>query len=605
MDNTVNEIDVFENEKKISEKRKRDDNKLKDDHQIQSIYTDMNVYNPFSVLKDDENNVLINLKDINNGKRTKKQLKKKYPTLKITNTSPERYIGIGDLRDVVLWILGNTSAPSWITVTNKSSIKKIVVLLIPGLEPTLFNLDTTCILTNSPVPLEHCCPDKLQNFKQFFSHVIPTRTPGERYRIYSPISSFFQCPLSNAERYCQNEKLKNKIQEKSLPENYLMSYSELVERNYPLHSIFPNSKPLPSDWKETYISNYSDDLPDSNKKKILALDCEMCKTENGPELTRVTLVDWDNRIVYDELVKPDSPIVDYLTQYSGITEEKLSNITTKITDVQETLLKLIDKNTIIVGHSLEWDFRSLKFAHPYIIDTSSIFQHTRGPPYKPGLKWLAHKWLKRDIQKNTSLGHDSIEDALTCIDLLKLKLKNGPEFGLFNTDSESIFSKLERCDDTKKCAIIDYGNLGHWYGNSLKTFISCFSDDEILDRVLKNIDSHDFIWARFRELEYSLGWSGNAATNDIESIDNEFRKLNERINKLYTCLPKCTILLIYSGTGDPREMLKFNSKKNAFNEEFKVKKWDECENKWNDNDNEKLALATNKARRGISFITLK
>lgn len=602
----MNEESSLECERKISEKRKRDNHKLEDSSQDNYVDMSENGFNTFSVLEDNENNMPIDFKDAKNGKRTKKgPKKKKYPSLRITNMSPEKYIGIGDLRDVVLWIIGNSSAPSWVTITNKSSVKKIVVLLIPGLDPTLFNLDTGCILTNSPVPLEQCCPDKLQTFKQVFSYVIPTRTPGERYKVHSPISSFLQCPLSNAEKICQNGKLKNKTQNEYPLENYLMSYSELVERDYPLHSIFPNSKPLPSDWKETYIPEDSRDLKDSKKKKILALDCEMCKTKNGPELTRITLINWDSQIVYDELVKPDSPIVDYLTQYSGITEERLSNITTKITDVHKALLELIDKDTIIVGHSLEWDFRSLKFAHPYIIDTSFIFQHTRGPPYKPGLKWLAHKWLKREIQKNDVLGHDSIEDALTCIDLLKLKLKNGPEFGMFNTDNESIFSRLEKCDETKKCAVIDYGGPGQWYKNSLKTFVSSSSDDEILEGILKNIDSHDFIWARFRELEYALGWSGNALAKDIESVDNTFKKLDERINKLYTCLPKCTILLIYSGTGDPREMLKFNSKKNAFNMEFKTKKWDECENKWEDDDNEKLALATNKARRGISFITLK
>ncbi|CCJ28402.1 unnamed protein product [Pneumocystis jirovecii] len=588
---------------KLSEKRKRKNHKSKNLDKNQSIFEEIENSNPFDVLKNDSNSTEADFKNVINGKRTKKgSEKKKYPTIKITNRSPEKYIGIGDLRDVVLWIFGNMSAPSWITATNKSSIKKIIVLLIPGLDPTLFNLDIGPILTNSPVLLEECCPDKLNAFKLIFSHVIPTRTPGERYRIHSPVSSFLQCPLSNAEKIAQSEKLKNKIQNKS-PEDYLMSHSELVERDYPLHSIFPDSKPLPSDWKETYIPRDSSDIQGS-KKKILALDCEMCKTKNGPELTRVTLVDWDCQTVYDELVKPGSPIIDYLTQYSGITEEKLSNITTKITDVQEMLLKIIDKNTIIVGHSLEWDFRSLKFAHPYIIDTSFIFQHTRGPPYKPGLKWLAHKWLKREIQKNV-LGHDSIEDALTCIDLLKLKLKNGPEFGMFNIDNESIFSKLERSDETKKFAIVDYGGPGQWYGNSLKTFVSCSSDDEVLEGILKNINSHDFIWARFRELEYTLGWSKNATTNNMESVDDAFKNLNERIYKLYTNLPKCTILLVYSGTGDPREMLKFSSKKNAFNIEFKTKKWDECENKWDDNDNEKLALATNKARRGISFIMLK
>lgn len=67
-----------------------------------------------------------------------------------------------------------------------------------------------------------------------------------------------------------------------------------------------------------------------------------------------------------------------------------------------------------------------KFAHPRVIDTSLLFHHTRGPPARPGLKWLALKWLNRDIQLlKDKQGHDSVEDARACIDLLKLKLAKG------------------------------------------------------------------------------------------------------------------------------------------------------------------------------------
>ncbi|KAG5440567.1 hypothetical protein PCK2_000392, partial [Pneumocystis canis] len=206
--------------------------------------------------------------------------------------------------------------------------------------------------------------------------------------------------------------------------------------------------------------------------------------------------------------------------YSGITEEKLSNVTTKITDVQKALLKLIDENTIIVGHSLEWDFRSLKFAHPYIIDTSFIFQHTRGPPYKPGLKWLAHKWLKREIQKNNLLGHDSIEDALTCIDLFKLKLKNGPEFGLFNTDNESIFSKLEKCDETKKCAIVDYGGESN---SCLIVGPKSSGKSNILDTAIMSLNefsSHFFV----------VRLNGIIQTDDKLALKEIARQLNVKMN---------------------------------------------------------------------------
>lgn len=51
-----------------------------------------------------------------------------------------------------------------------------------------------------------------------------------------------------------------------------------------------------------------------NRSDVFALDCEMCYTTNGLDLTRVTVVDFSQKTVYDALVKPDYKVVDYNTQ---------------------------------------------------------------------------------------------------------------------------------------------------------------------------------------------------------------------------------------------------------------------------------------------------
>lgn len=131
-------------------------------------------------------------------------------------------------------------------------------------------------------------------------------------------------------------------------------------------------------------------------------------------------------MLFDQLVKPSNPVTSYLTAYSGLSEDILSKATLTLADVQSRLTApgMIDSWTILVGHSLENDLSALKLAHPKVADTAILFHHPRGPPSKPSLKWLAQKFLEKTIQASEN-GHDSVEDATSCAELLRLKMQSG------------------------------------------------------------------------------------------------------------------------------------------------------------------------------------
>ncbi len=50
----------------------------------------------------------------------------------------------------------------------------------------------------------------------------------------------------------------------------------------------------------------------------------------------------------------------YMYRFSGITEDDLKSVDTKLHNVQAVLLNMFSSDTILIGHSLESDMLSLK-----------------------------------------------------------------------------------------------------------------------------------------------------------------------------------------------------------------------------------------------------
>ena len=322
-----------------------------------------------------------------------------------------------------------------------------------------------------------------------------------------------------------------------------------------------------------------------------------------------------------------------------MTAARLATVTTTLSDIQTRLLSLLTPRSIIVGHSLNSDLAALRISHPFIIDTSVLYPHPRGPPLKSSLKYLSQKYLGREIQKHHgAAGHDSIEDATACLDLVKQKCEKGPKWGTSEATNEPIYKRLSRSSRpgaaaaSRTGAIVDLGASVRSFNGVADVCIRCENDGEIVSGVKRAVAGDedgavvpgggvDFTWGRLHELEVSRGWINESNQTMIASSDSgtpnlpphEPSKLAlskavsqtvHNILSIHAALPPCTLFIVYSGTGDRRDMSKLQKMYWQFKREYATKKWDELSVRWTDEEEQALRRACGKARNGVALISV-
>ena len=295
----------------------------------------------------------------------------------------------------------------------------------------------------------------------------------------------------------------------------------MIENDYPIPSYMADIFQAPEDWIEIPL------IEEGGFPDIYGIDCEMvsfdikparslvdeisqCLTEDGKSLARVCLINYiSGKVIYDQLIQPEKPITDYLTRWSGITEESMATATTTFTEVRARMREILSTKPtpVLAGHSLESDLRVLKMSHPRCIDTAVIYHHPRGRPLKPGLAWLTKKWCRREIQNRGEGGHDPEEDARACLELLKKKVENGPGYGEFKTDQESIFERIARSTRSGgvKTAVVDHGTPGNWHGAKATASVACKTDEDVVGGVIEMLPNNQFIFGRLLELSDACG----------------------------------------------------------------------------------------------------
>ncbi len=87
--------------------------------------------------------------------------------------------------------------------------------------------------------------------------------------------------------------------------------------------------------------------------------------------------------------------------------------------MQKEIQQFVGPDTYIVGHSIDSDLHALRLVHPRIIDTTQLYPHPKGYPFKHSLKNLCSTILGKEVQKGTGTsGHDSLADATHTMEVI-------------------------------------------------------------------------------------------------------------------------------------------------------------------------------------------
>ncbi|XP_066516441.1 RNA exonuclease 5-like isoform X1 [Hoplias malabaricus] len=207
----------------------------------------------------------------------------------------------------------------------------------------------------------------------------------------------------------------------------LLTESEMIKCNFPVKGLRSC---------EGFVSSGADG-PVTDSSPLFGLDCEMCLTHAGNELTRVALVDSRGRCVLDKLVKPYNPIINYFTSWcvllqvfwyhpldaggcghsSGRRPEDDSGPPARGRCPGRTL-----SGERPAGSEDDPPPRHRHLAALLQTVWTEVQTQTPSRGHPPG--WVC---VRREIQCEGRRGHDPCEDAQAALDLAQYFISNGPK----------------------------------------------------------------------------------------------------------------------------------------------------------------------------------
>ncbi|KAJ5231862.1 uncharacterized protein N7469_006450 [Penicillium citrinum] len=185
-----------------------------------------------------------------------------------------------------------------------------------------------------------------------------------------------------------------------------------------------------------------------NPHAAVALCCETGVTKTGdPELVRVSMIDFfTGKILINSVVFPKADMLHLNTRWSGVAwsmlyhARKTHTILEGRDHARREVWKFVGPETMVIVHSGgRKALEELRWIHKQVIDTEELESRRKKREqvpdmWKAGLRKLARAHLKRDIE-NSTFGHDTVESAIACRDLVLWYLENLPEIMKTKIDS--------------------------------------------------------------------------------------------------------------------------------------------------------------------------
>lgn len=372
-------------------------------------------------------------------------------TIPSTDRTP---IFMTDVQHLIMYALFGSSSPCiptrWCVVEKVNKLSHTTIIILDGL--SLYNYS--------------CHESRFENLSKIFEHKLEVIMPDNECNgklmdeiLMAPITNIRRNDLINEHGSLEAaiELIKNPVlmvnsifpvsdasEEPNKPDKVINQHDNFMDNQ---NEVFPRTQLLlsalqmveegyPLPLRGELANRYKNFVMTKDKYKevtanspMFGVDCEMCRTSAGVnELTRISIINENHESIYETLVCPQNKIVDYLTPFSGITPQMMKNVTKTLKEVQDDVRKILPSDAILVGQSLQSDLMAMRMMHPYVIDTSIIFNISGDRKRKSKLQTLASEFLGEKIQKNP-LGHDSIEDCSASLKLTKLKLEKSIDFG--------------------------------------------------------------------------------------------------------------------------------------------------------------------------------